>query len=75
MPVYLVTDRQTGERHIVDVSRRESAIAAVASERFECSDALGASEALRIFNQPGVKHISSEPELPMPVETVEEVVE
>lgn len=65
MPVYLVTDKKTAERHIVDAPRRESALSAVASDRFECSDALGASEALRISQEHGVKIINSEPELPM----------
>ena len=73
MPVYLVTDKKTAERHIVDAPRRESALSAVASDRFECSDALGASEALRISQEHGIKIINSEPELPMAEVKADEV--
>ena len=65
MPVYLVTDKKSGERHVVDAARRESAISAVASTRYECGEALGASEALRLSQEHGVKIVNIEPELPM----------
>lgn len=65
MPIYLVTDKHTGERHVVDAPRRESAVSAVASTRYECSDALGAVETLRLSQEHGVKIVNVEPELPM----------
>lgn len=65
MPVYLVTDRLTDVRTMVEASRPAGALSALIDNRFDVSPALDATDALKHMSQ-GVPYITAPGEQPLP---------
>lgn len=65
MPVYLVTDRVTDVRTMVEASRPAGALSALIDNRFDVSPALDATDALKLITQ-GIAYLASAEGDPVP---------